>query len=391
MSGELNVKIHDKNIGVVSEQKHEHAFSYHHDVDASDFVSLTMPVRTKSYQFQGVHPIFEMSLPEGYLLAVIKKHFAKLTDTEGLGLLKLLAPSIKGRLQFGTENTSGADELTLSELLHPSSNTLFQELVHRFALSSPVSGVQPKVLANVVNKATLNVEQYIVKAWGEDYPELALNEFICMSILKDAGIPVPEFYLSDDQRLFVMKRFDLLDDGQCLGFEDICVLQGKSSSKKYTGSVEQVLKSIRLFVSEGHQRTATEQFFKMMVLNNLLQNGDAHLKNFGVLYTSDYDVRLAPAYDVVSTTYYIQNDIAALNMLGSKRWRGMKELLDFGVKHCEFSKKRSLELYEHCVEACVRARPKIEEHLTNTCNHDQKALLQHFLQLIDKLKITLLH
>lgn len=120
-------------------------------------------------------------------------------------------------------------------------------------------------------------------------------------------------------------------------------------------------------------------------------NVKIHDKNIGVLYATEHDVRLAPAYDVVSTTYYIQNDLAALNMLGSKRWRGMKDLLEFGVKYCEFSNKRSLELYEHCVEACVSARAKIEAHLINARNHDQKALLQHFLQLIDKLKITLLH
>jgi serine/threonine protein kinase HipA of HipAB toxin-antitoxin module len=33
---------------------------------------------------------------------------------------------------------------------------------------------------------------------------------------------------------------------------------------------------------------------KALVLNWLLGNGDAHLKNFGVLYQDDLDVRLAP-------------------------------------------------------------------------------------------------
>jgi len=38
----------------------------------------------------------------------------------------------------------------------------------------------------------------------------------------------------------------------------------------------------------------------------------AHLKNFGVLYHDDLDVRLAPFYDVVSTLAHIPEDVPAL-------------------------------------------------------------------------------
>ncbi len=34
------------------------------------------------------------------------------------------------------------------------------------------------------------------------------------------------------------------------------------------------------------------------------RRGDAHLKNFGMLYTSPSDVRLSPMFDVVTTTIY---------------------------------------------------------------------------------------
>jgi len=57
----------------------------------------------------------------------------------------------------------------------------------------------------------------------------------------------------------------------------------------------------------------------MMVINTLVQNGDAHLKNFGLLYENIDDIWLAPAYDVVCTTLYIQKDIPALHLLGSKK------------------------------------------------------------------------
>jgi serine/threonine-protein kinase HipA len=121
---------------------------------------------------------------------------------------------------------------------------LFDELVTRFALRSALSGVQPKVLAQLENKAALSLDDFIVKAWGHDYPALALNEYCCMLACQYAGIPVPEFYLSDDESLFIMKRFDLSDDGTALGFEDMCVLQAKTRDDKYNGSYEQVAKTV---------------------------------------------------------------------------------------------------------------------------------------------------
>lgn len=94
-----------------------------------DFFSLIMPVRQKPYIHNKLHPIFEMHLPEGYLLFIIKKHFSKLTK----------------------------------------------------------------------------IDDYIVKSWGEDYQELALNEYYCMKIVNLSNIDVPEFFISDDEKLFIMK------------------------------------------------------------------------------------------------------------------------------------------------------------------------------------------
>jgi serine/threonine-protein kinase HipA len=54
---------------------------------------------------------------------------------------------------------------------------------------------------------------------------------------------------------------------------------------------------------------ALRQFFDYLVLSILLRNGDAHLKNFGVLYDETgpdqaLQVWLSPLYDQVTTTLY---------------------------------------------------------------------------------------
>lgn len=350
MSDFLTVKVDSKTSGVLSFEENEYIFSYKTE-DKKDFISLTMPVRAKSWNSKNLHPLFEMHLPEGYLLSIIKKHFSKFTKTDDFGLLKLMSPSIKGRVSYEQDLKIELKPLILDDLLHSSNEKLFDELVFRFALNSPISGVQPKVLAQIENKATLKLEDYIVKSWGEDYPELALNEYLCMRVVQKANIYVPEFYLSQDRKLFIMKRFDIKDDNTYLGFEDMCVLFGKNRDDKYEGTYEQIAKTIKTFVSPKYKKESLENFFKMIVINFLLKNGDAHLKNFGLIYDDISNIKLAPAYDVVTTTVYIKNDIPALHLLGSKKWWKEKQLLRFGIEFCDLTTKEVKELYEICLKA----------------------------------------
>ncbi|MCI4410169.1 MAG: type II toxin-antitoxin system HipA family toxin [Thiotrichales bacterium] len=382
MNDKLSVWVAHQEVGVLCREQNEIVFRYTTE-DETRFVSLTMPVRAKSYALSYLMPIFEMHLPEGYLLSVIKKHFSKLTTTDDFGLLSILAPSISGRVHYLSERVQKDEPLTLERLLHNQSVNLFQSLVARFALSSPLSGVQPKVLANIQDKATLKYEDVIVKSWGDDYPELALNEYLCMTALKLADIPVPEFYLSDDERLFVMKRFDVCENGaDWLGFEDMCVLQAKRKDDKYTGSYEQLAKSIKTFVSAHYKQTSLIQFFKMMVMNHLLQNGDAHLKNFGVVYEDRQQVRLAPAYDVVCTSYYVPQDMTALTMQGTKRWQSKQGLIKFGIDACELTSKQANTHYNECTAALLQLGNIIANRLVTETVTEKRALLEKLKQLI---------
>jgi serine/threonine-protein kinase HipA len=178
----------------------------------------------------------------------------------------------------------------------------------------------------------------IVKSGRAEYPHLALNEFICMTIAKTAGLVVPEFWLSANRELFVMRRFDSAPDGSRLGFEDFAALTSRQPERKYEGSYELIARMIRMFVAAHHTRAALDQLFDTVALSCAVGNGDAHLKNFGVLYTHPAvdDVRIAPVYDVVNTTLYLPHDSLAL-ALGrnkSKAFAGRAGLLRFAAT-CE--------------------------------------------------------
>jgi len=155
-----------------------------------------------------------------------------------------------------------------------------------------------------------------------------------MTAAKRSGLLVPDFHLSGNGGLFVMKRFDLAADGHVIGFEDICSLQALGTAQKYSSTYERVARSIKDFVSGEFLQSAREQFFASLVLSCMLRNGDAHLKNFGVLYEyPGQPVCLAPVYDMVTTVAYIAQDVPALSLAGTKKWWNKKLLEKFAIAH----------------------------------------------------------
>ena len=173
-----------------------------------------MPVRMESWVIPELHPIFQMNLPEGALLAAIRQAIAKLIGDDDLSILRVTGGNQVGRNRFSLPGAVAPGLVespeSLEELLsYPDTIELFHELISRYSLRSGISGVQPKVMLDATQRGTIASAGYIVKSWGTDYPQLAANEFFCMSAAKLAGLPVPEFHLSDNGGLFVMKRFDV--------------------------------------------------------------------------------------------------------------------------------------------------------------------------------------
>jgi serine/threonine-protein kinase HipA len=55
---------------------------------------------------------------------------------------------------------------------------------------------------------------HIIKFWNQDeYPELAANEFFCLTVAQKLGMQVPSFQMSDDGGALVIERFDLKPQG----------------------------------------------------------------------------------------------------------------------------------------------------------------------------------
>ena len=362
---ESNLKVFVNAIlsGRLSEEEDQYVFNY--DEDAEALVSLTMPIRSASWTSKTLHPIFQMNMPEGALREAIKNHFSKIEKMDDMGFLKIIGPYVLGRVKF-EDIISSNSNMSLEEILTSPKENLFEELMDRFALRSGVSGVQPKLLLSAQNKTTMRFEHYIVKSWQKEYQQLALNEYFCMRAIVNSSLETPEFYLSDDLSLFVMKRFDVKEDGTYLGFEDMCVLTGRGTDEKYDGSYEEIVRVLKDIISPQHRKEAVKIFFTALIMNHFLQNGDAHLKNYGILYENDYeDARLAPIYDVITTTLYIKSDIPALRLADAKLWWKEKTYKTFGKLSCGLSNKEYKEIIETCQNAIKLTKREIDTFKAN--------------------------
>lgn len=318
----------------------DYLFRYGLDASPASQISLTMGVRDAAYVSRSLHPVFQMNLPEGFVLEQLRNRLAKTTPINPMLLMALTGSgSPVGRVAVASPMI---DELlgragpvagrSLGQIISwDGAQDLFAELVDQYILRTGISGVQPKVIvpdSDFVSdpKATLLMPELIVKSGRADFPGLAVNEFVCMDAARRAGMPVPEFYLSDNRQLFVMRRFDRDADQRAIGFEDMAVLMGLGTEQKYDSSYENIAKAIRLFCAPEHVRDSLDQFFDIVALSCMVGNGDAHLKNFGLLYRDPLgaDARLAPAYDIVNTTAYIKDDALALRLDGSKSLFGSR-------------------------------------------------------------------
>lgn len=342
-------------------------FAYLHDATPHRAVSITMPVRLQSWDTAlGLAPIFEMNLPEGALRERLRLRFAKAAGSfDDFDLL-----SIVGRTQLGRLRYSGVEDQldenvpfqSVDEVLYRRGGAeLFRSLMDTFATDSGISGVQPKVLIrdekSYVDQRlsqTFRGATHIVKFWNPDeFPQLAANEYFCLQAARHCGLDVPTYRLAEDGSALVIDRFDLRADGTYRGFEDFCVLNARRTDEKYRGSYEtSIMKRFQQFSNSQHVFADMEKLFTLIALNCALRNGDAHLKNFAILYDDVLgEARLAPVYDLITTTAYLPKDGMALTMDGSTHWPTAKKLRAFGEMRMMGAPKKIGQILERIADA----------------------------------------
>lgn len=114
-------------------------------------------------------------------------------------------------------------------------------------------------------------------------------------------------YFKDGQPAYITKRFDVINDGRKFLQEDFAQLLSRSKQThgdtfKYEGNYEEIGNLIKRYVAAS--MPALEKFFKLIVFNYVISNGDAHLKNFSLIRNENGEYQLTPAYDLISSVLH---------------------------------------------------------------------------------------
>jgi serine/threonine-protein kinase HipA len=349
-------------------------------------VSVTMPVRLPSWDIQyGLPPIFEMNLPEGMLRERLRLAFAKATGTfDEFDLLAIVGRSQVGRIRCTGQKEQLQEDVpfqSVDEILGKRrGGDLFRYLIDKFASFSGISGVQPKILvrdetASVpLSKAKHRLSHshrgatHIVKFWEQnEYPQLAANEYFCLKVAEQCGLEVPTYRLAEDGLALVVDRFDLRPNGTYRGFEDFCVLNARRTDEKYRGSYEaSIMKRFAEFANSSHVGEDLERLFTLIVINCALRNGDAHLKNFGFVYDDvEGEARLAPVYDLVTTSVYLPKDSLSLTLNGTTKWPSAKELQRLGETRMSGSPARVRGILERIADAIATTSTSLRTYIND--------------------------
>lgn len=174
---------------------------------------------------------------------------------------------------------------------------------------------------------------WIVKLPDARYAGVPANEFATMQWARASAIEVPEFQLVDiadvaglptafqsfaEKKAFAIRRFDRPSSGRRVHMEDFAQILDLYPEEKYQKYNYETLANLilRLAGSAG-----LDEFVRRLVFMIASGNGDAHHKNWSLIYPDGVNAALSPAYDLVSTIQYMKDDQLALNLAKSKQWQ----------------------------------------------------------------------
>ena len=266
-----------------------------------------------------------------------------------------------------------------------------------------ISGVQDKISLKVENKKLIPTSKdgiYLLKPvplmeYGEFITDVARNEHFTMQLasqvfkLETAVNGLITF--SDGELAYITKRFDRVN-GAKVKQEDFASLalrseQSHGKNYKYDYSYEEIGVLIKKYLPA--YKVEMVHYFKLVLFNYLVGNGDAHLKNFSVLQRSTNDYGLTPAYDLLSSSLHLPNESrTALELFKEYETKSFEangfyaydDFLAFGEKL-----RLSVKIVENIIKTFIGNEPKVLQLLEESFL-SQEAKKQYQALFLDRIK-----
>lgn len=342
-----------KLIGHIDVNNDQGTFSYEEEYlqnPNSSPISISLPLEEKTFNVQRTKTFFDGLLPEGFTRRCVAGWMHK-EETDYLSILAGL-----GRECLGAVKIIAADDnsdifyyqkMTNEEVkrLAQEGATESAELVTKSHLSLTGASGKVGLYYNEKNKNWyLPVgnapSTHIVKQSHVRLKNIVANEQLCLLTAKFLGIEVPNSFIirteGDNKKdvLFATSRYDrkITASGEKwndmtipyrLHQEDFAQALGIPSAEKYeqnnAGYLQKMFAVLRNYSS--HPIEDQLKLWNICIFNYLIGNTDNHIKNLSLLYSENLKVlKLAPAYDIVSTIVYEgSTDYMAISIGGNYR------------------------------------------------------------------------
>lgn len=322
---------------IIGEKEEDARFSYAEEYLSGNIarpISIHLPLSENAFSVDDTRNFFEGLLPEGFT----RRCVAGLLHTDANNYLSLLAGlgnECLGAIKITDENNEvvNADyqKLTIDEVSQLAREGAMEtaELVTKSHLSLTGASGKAGLYYDENNKdwylpkgsapSTHIVKQSHVRLDG-----IVTNEQLCMMTAGNMGIEIPESFIvnvgdgRDEEVLLATKRYDrAIKDGlkkinglsvpYRLHQEDFSQAMGISAHNKYESDNAGYLKMMFEIIRQKSFNPIADQLkmWDICIFNYLIGNTDNHIKNVSLLYDEELKtVRLAPAYDILSTVIY---------------------------------------------------------------------------------------
>ena len=297
-------------------------------------VSISMPLEQQSFSVESTRNFFEGLLPEGFTRRCVAEWLHR-DEKDYLAILAGLGQECLGAIKIIDESRAVRPakykELTSEEVkkLAQEGATESAEMVTKSHLS--LTGASGKVglyYDEQKDKWYLPIGEapstHIVKQSHIRLKRIVANEQLCLLTAKNLGIEIPQSFIIKTESneaedvLFATKRYDrrMQSNGRKLNGmnipyrlhqEDFSQALGIPASEKYEKDGGSYLSKMFGILRDYSASPIEDQLklWDICVFNFLIGNTDNHIKNLSLLYGKDLKtIRLAPAYDIVSTMVY---------------------------------------------------------------------------------------
>lgn len=344
-----------------------------------------------------IHPTLSNLLPEGSMRELITQQLKVHIDNE-FSIFSYLGKDLPGALI--TEPMEPDDVPRSIFTIYGKAKTInliTTDLANKFSLAGVQMKFSMKEKEGRYNISKGNVlGDWIVKTPSTKHKDVPANEFTAMTLAQLVGINIPQIKLVELTKLnnlpqinlpneefaFAIKRFDRERDTR-IHMEDFAQVLAKYPHDKYNSANHEQIAKI-LYEYSGDGLVDAQQFARRLLVNILLANGDAHIKNWSLVYSDRVTPRLSPAYDIVTTSVYIDEERHyALNLGKNKDWyKATYEHFARWAKHADIPWRA---IKPHLNDVIEKARHFWPEELKNLpMNETQKKKLQNHWKKLHK-------